>query len=157
MDFGNATMLMAALAGLTQLAKTAWKGTKEQRITVALVVVLSILAVFLLAASVWAHEQVLGGHPLDSLDFGSKLVVALFLSGAASALWEGYSALKNIGSNQPTKLQAAAYDVAASRVITSNPAAATIGEQIRAAASRPMTDDEIAAGAAAAAERASGR
>lgn len=125
MDFQNAAMLVAALAGLTQLAKTAWKGTNEQRITVGIVCGLSLGAVLLLRASVWAHEQVVGGHPLDALNFGSCLVVALFLAGTASALWEGYTTIRSVGSNTPTKLQQQAMDTAARRIIAGPPAQAS--------------------------------
>lgn len=104
MEFGNAALLIATVYGLVELAKAVLPDsvTGNSKLVVGLVFVLSIVAVFLIGGTVWAHEQVLGGHPLDQLGVADKLVVSLFVGGAAAFLHQGVvTTVKNIGENQP--------------------------------------------------------
>lgn len=94
-DFGNAALLIASVLGLVALVKALMD--PASRIAVAIVVLASFLATFVLSGTVWAHEQVIGGQALDKLGTDDKIVVAFFLAGAASGLWEGLRAVKNIG------------------------------------------------------------
>lgn len=103
MDFGNAALLIATVIGLTTQLKTVAYGTWKDRTNVGIVNGASFGAVFLVGATAWAHEQVVGGVDLAHMSVGSKVLVAFFASGAASAGWEVLGALKNIGYNQPTK------------------------------------------------------
>jgi hypothetical protein len=104
MDFANAALLVAAVFGVTELVKALLPQVNvSTRLTVIVALAASIGMVFLVGATVWAHTQVIGGHPLDSLGVGDKFVVALFLAGAQTGLFFGLQAVKNIGENQPQK------------------------------------------------------
>ena len=99
MNFGNALYLTAAVFGIVTLAKVLFK-INDPRIVVGAVVLAALAATFVLSATVWANEQVIGGKALDDLDFWSKITVAGFLAGAETAVFLGLEAVKNIGSNQ---------------------------------------------------------
>jgi hypothetical protein len=100
MDFGNALYLTAAVFGLVTLIKVVLRIT-DQRWVVLITVANALVAVFLLGATVWADEQVIGGETLDQLDFWSKVTAGLFLAGAETGLFLGLESVKNIGNNQP--------------------------------------------------------
>lgn len=123
-DLGNAAMLVAALYGIIQLVKTFVYGTTKDRVTAGIVLGSAVAATFLIGASVWAHEQVVGGQPLDKISVASKIVVAVFLAGIASTLHTTFSTAKEIGQNQPTKIQAQVLDDSAVRLMALNAAAA---------------------------------
>ena len=98
MDFGNALYLTAAVFGIVTLVKALFKIT-DPRVVCGIVIAAAFGAVFLLAETVWADEQVIGGESLDNLGFWSKVAVGLFLAGAQTALFLGIDAVKNIGQN----------------------------------------------------------
>lgn len=103
MDFGNAAILIAATFGFVQLLKAvlpdAW--VSNSKIVVGLVIASSFAAVFLLSATVWASSQVIGEQSLDQLSTWDKILVSLFLAGAACFGDNFLNAIRNIGSNQP--------------------------------------------------------
>jgi hypothetical protein len=103
-DFGNAALLIAAVFGATELVKALVPQVEMSRhLTVLVVTVLAFGAPFLLGATVWAHEQVIGGHALDTLRVWDKIVVGLFLAGASAFGSEVLKAVRNIGENQVEK------------------------------------------------------
>jgi hypothetical protein len=99
MDFGNALYLTAAVFGIVTIAKVVFKVT-DPRAVCGIVILSAYGATFLLAATVWANEQVIGNHNLGDLDFWSKIAVGLFLSGAETAVFLGLDAVKNVGQNR---------------------------------------------------------
>lgn len=101
LDLSSAVVLVGVIVGLVSLTRSAVFGTAKDRLTVGLVLVISIVAVLLVAASDFASEQVVINRPLDSLSFLSQIVVAILLAGGGSALWEGLKAVKNVGENAP--------------------------------------------------------
>jgi len=104
MDFGHAALLIAAAFGAVELIKALAPAVAiSARLTVAVVLATSVAMTFLVATTVWAHEQVIGGHPLDKLGTGDKFVVALFLAGAAAFGDKLLTAVRNIGQNQAQK------------------------------------------------------
>lgn len=101
MDFTNAAILIAAVFGAVELLKSLVPALgSDSRLTVLAVIVISVGVVFLVGGTVWAHEQVIGGHPLDKLGVDDKLVVSLFLAGTAAFGSKVLTAVKNIGQNQ---------------------------------------------------------
>ena len=100
MNFGNALYLTGAAFGTVTLLKTIFR-INNPRITSAVVVGVSLVAPFLISASVWADEQVIGDKVLGDLNFWSLVVVGIFLAGAETAVFLGLDAVKNIGNNQP--------------------------------------------------------
>ena len=103
MDFSNALYLTVAVFGIVTLVKTVGRVT-DQRWVVLITLAASLIAVFLLGATVWADEQVIGGETLDNLGFWSKVTAGLFLAGAETGLFLGLESVKNIGNNQPKPL-----------------------------------------------------
>lgn len=101
MDFANAALLVAMVFGLAAQAKKLIYGTNPERVVIGAVYGVALVSVFLLRQSVWAKEQVVGGHALAGLDVWSCLVIVVFISAVASAGWEALGAVKNIGTNQP--------------------------------------------------------
>jgi hypothetical protein len=99
-DLGNAIVLGLLVAGLVSLVKTLVEGDHKARVTVLACLGVSIVAVFLAAASDFSHEQVLLNTPLDEMNVWSQLIVAVLLAGLASGIWQGFQAVKNIGYNQ---------------------------------------------------------
>lgn len=100
MDFAKAAMLIAAVLGLAALIKALVFGSMRERLIVAIVIASSTAGTFLVGASVWAKEQVVGGQHLDKLGVADKFVVVIFVAGAASAAWETLTTIKNVGQNQ---------------------------------------------------------
>src|SRR5678815_1807122 len=99
LDLGSAVVLGAVVLGLVALARSLIFGTNVDRIVAGVCVVVSVLAVVLVAASDFAHENVVLDRPLDSVNFASQLVIALMLSGFASAGWQALRSVRNIGDN----------------------------------------------------------
>lgn len=118
MDFGNAALLIAAVFGLIELVKTLVRGTGAERITVGIVAGCSLVAVFLVGATVWAKEQVIGGQHLDKLGVADKLVVVIFVAGAAAFGKTALEKVSNLGQNPPSKIQQEAFDAVAAKVLT---------------------------------------
>jgi hypothetical protein len=100
MDFTNAAYLTGAVFGIVTLVKVLFR-VNDQRIVVGITLIAALASVFLMGATVWADEQVIGGQPLSQLDFWSKVVAGLFLAGAETGVFLGLDAVKNIGNNQP--------------------------------------------------------
>lgn len=100
MDFTNALYLTGAVFGIVTLIKVVLQVTNPRWVVV-ITVASSLIAVFLLGATVWADEQVIGGEALDQLDFWSKVAAGLFLAGAETGLFLGLETVKNIGNNYP--------------------------------------------------------
>lgn len=100
MDFGQAALLIGAVYALTEFAKKLVP-TLDARITQVVSLVIAIGAVFLVADSVWAHEQVVGGKALDTLNAGSKVLVGILIGAGANVLHSAFGAVKSIGENQP--------------------------------------------------------
>lgn len=72
--------------------------TIDGRVTQGLVFLAAIGAVFLAASTVWAHQNVIGGQTLDSLNFGSKVVGGILIAPIATVLDRIESAVRNIGA-----------------------------------------------------------
>lgn len=100
-DLTSAVVLGLVLFGLVEAAKNLIWGTNRERVIVASALAVSVITVVLVAASDFAHEQVVLDRSLDSLNFASQLVVALLLAGLAAAAFKGVQAVRNIGENQP--------------------------------------------------------
>jgi uncharacterized membrane protein len=100
-DIGSAVILGLVLMGLIDVARTLVEGPNKSRIQVAVVIVVCAVTVLLVAASDFAHEQVVLNRPLDSLNFASQMVIVVLLIGLASAAWKGIKAVSNIGQNAP--------------------------------------------------------
>lgn len=100
-DFTNAALVIAAVYGLVELAKSVVPKIKtDNRLTTLTVVVSGQAAVWGLATTVWAHTQVIGGQNLDNLNAGSKVAAGLFFAFAAPFLDKGLDAIGNIGENR---------------------------------------------------------
>lgn len=98
-DIGSAVVLGLVLMGLVALAKTLIDGPGRDRIIVLVCFVVAFIAVMLVAASDFAHEQVVLDRTLDSLNFWSQLVIVVLLTGLASAAWQGIKAVSRVGSS----------------------------------------------------------
>lgn len=109
MDFANATVLLVAVFGTIELAKALIPGYQalpaklSKPITVLIAIVVAQAMIFLVSATVWAHEQAIGTHNLDKLNVASKILVGIMLAGAASGVSQFLGAVKNIGQNVPEK------------------------------------------------------
>lgn len=101
-DLSSAVVVGLVLTGLVSLVRTLVQGPNPRRITAGLCFVVSLATIMLVAASDFAHDQMLLNYPLDTLNLASQVVVAILAAGLASAVWEGFSAAKNIGQNQPS-------------------------------------------------------
>jgi hypothetical protein len=101
LDLGQAIVLGLLVVGLIALVKSLVFGpTHRDRLLAVLSLVVSFVAVVLIAASDFAHEQVVLDRPLDSLNFASQMVVVILLAGLASGLWQiGAKAVSKIGSS----------------------------------------------------------
>jgi hypothetical protein len=98
-DIGSAVILGLVAVGLISLLKSLVWGNTYDRLVAVVCVVASVVAVLLVSASDFASEQVVLDRSLESLNFGSQLIVALLLSGLASGTWEAYRSVRNIGEN----------------------------------------------------------
>lgn len=99
MNLTHAALLIATAFGVTELAKSLIPNLSS-RLVVLLTLVVGIGAVFLVGATVWAHQQVVGGHALDQLSVADKFLVGLFVGGGASFTNRVLGAVSNIGENQ---------------------------------------------------------
>jgi len=107
MDLQNAVVLLAVAGGLVELLKGVLPDVwiAKRQVLVLLCIVAGFASTFALRYSVWAHEQVVGGKPLDELAVGSLIVVSLFVATtecAAFLILKGAGgAVANVGENQP--------------------------------------------------------
>lgn len=119
MNVANAALLIAAVLGISSLVKSAVFGTMKDRVVVGCVTGVGLASTFLVGATSWAHEQVIGNVEMAHMSVADKVLVALFAAGAAAAAWETLTAFKNMGQNQLSseaqKLQDAAMQAALSR------------------------------------------
>jgi len=99
-DIGSAVVLGLVLTGLVTMVHTLVVGPGPARVKVLVCLGVAVVVVLLVAASDFAHQQVVLDRSLDTLNFWSQLVVAILLAGLASVAWEGLRAVKNVGSNQ---------------------------------------------------------
>jgi len=100
MDFGNALLVSALLFGFVMWIKRSFpKVEADAKLTILVVIVAAQAAVWLLRYTVWAHEQVIGGHPLDELNFGSIVAAGIFLALGATVVDQGVKMVSNIGQN----------------------------------------------------------
>lgn len=107
MDLSKAALLIAAVYGITEFVKAigpaGWYDHPNQKVnsraTAITAVVVGQVATFLVAASVWAHAQVLNGHPLDKINVPSKVLVGVFVAAAAALGDKVLGAVKNVGQN----------------------------------------------------------
>lgn len=107
MDLTNAALLLAVAGGCIELVKVLLgRAAANPRLLVLIVLVCSFGATFALRYSVWSHEQVVGGKPLDALGVGSLIVVAFVVAFAESAAFlivkGAAGAVANVGANQPS-------------------------------------------------------
>lgn len=84
MDFSKALACAALAFVLTDALKRIVPFKLTASLTQILALVVGIATVFLVGATVWAHQQVIGGHTLDTLNFGSKVVAGLIVGGGAT-------------------------------------------------------------------------
>lgn len=110
MDFGNAALLVAAVLGLVSLVRSFVFGDRQKRLVASIVVGSSAGATFLVGATTWANQQVIGDVAMKAMSVPDKLLVVVFVAGAASAAWETLGAVKNIGAPEPSKAQRKALD-----------------------------------------------
>lgn len=100
-ELGSALVLGLVVVGLISLAKAIVDGPNRTRVIVLICLVISFVTVVLVAASDFAHEQVILKRTLDSMNFASQMIVVVLLTGLAAGIWEGFTTIKNIGHNQP--------------------------------------------------------
>lgn len=86
MDFTKAFACMALAFVLTDAVKRVVPAKLPAFVTQALAFAVGIATIFMVGASVWAHTQVIGGHTLDTLNAGSKIVAGLIIGGGATVL-----------------------------------------------------------------------
>lgn len=99
-DLESALILGLVVLGLVSQVRSVVYGDKSDRISVAACFAVSLVAVLLVAASDFAHEQVVLDRPLDSLNFWSQLVIVVLVAGIASAAWQAYKKVGNVGQNE---------------------------------------------------------
>lgn len=99
MDFGQAALLMVMIFVFMQLVKKCWPAV-DGPVIILLALAAGVGVVYLAGTTVWAHDQVIGGHPLDDLNAGSKVVAGLLLGAGSVGIAEALTAVKNIGQNQ---------------------------------------------------------
>lgn len=96
-NLAGAAILAATLVGLVSLAKTFAFGTQRERVTAGIVLAVSVVAVFLVAASDFAHTQTVLDRPLDQMNVWSQLVVAVLVAGLGAGGWETLKKVADIG------------------------------------------------------------
>lgn len=102
MDFGNAVLLIAVVMAATAFVKRFLPADIDPKWVQLTAIGIAIGTVFLVGATVWAHEQVIGNHALDDLDVGSKALVGLLI-GLGSNFTKTFvvDTVKSVGENQP--------------------------------------------------------
>lgn len=98
-DLGSAVVLGLVIVGLVSLVYSLIYGDKAARVKAVVCLVVAIVAVSLVGASDFGHENVVLDRPLDTLNFASQMIVALLASGVASGVWQiGAKALSRVGA-----------------------------------------------------------
>lgn len=115
MDLANAALLIGAVYGITELVKSLLPEnlSENSRLKVLIAVVVSFGATFLVGATAWAHEQVIGGIDMAHMSVPDKVLVAIFVAGAAALTQRGLKTLSNIGVPMPSATQQEAIDTGA--------------------------------------------
>jgi hypothetical protein len=103
MDLSNALLLVTAVYGLVDLAKAMLPAQVKQYRGVVVLIVLAISfgSVFLVGATSWANEQVIGTVSMDLMSTADKILVSFLVAGAAVAANKVVSAIPSIGENNP--------------------------------------------------------
>lgn len=99
-DLASAAVLGLVLYGLVEAFKSLVWGTTTDRIRVVGAFGLSLLTVMLVAWSDFSHEQVVLNRALDTLNFGSQVVIAILMMGLGVTAFKGVKAVRNIGQNE---------------------------------------------------------
>lgn len=86
MDFTNALVCMALAFVLTDAVKRVIPGKIPAFVLQLLAFAIGVGVIFLVGETVWAHEQVIGKHALDTLDGWSKVTAGLLVGGGATIL-----------------------------------------------------------------------
>lgn len=100
MDLTGAILLAFVVFGAIELFKKVFPEVNLY-VLVVFVFIVSIGLTFLVQASVWANEQVIGGKPLDTLDTASTVLVGFIVGLIAIGINTAKNVVKNIGENQP--------------------------------------------------------
>jgi len=102
MDFGQAALLIAAVFAVTEFVLRLVPNL-DSRLKQLVSFVLAVGVVFLVRETVWAHEQIIGGQALDTLNTESAVLVGLLIGTGANVLHSIIGkggAIQNIGDNQ---------------------------------------------------------
>lgn len=101
MDLTKALVLSGLVFVLVEYAKQTlpdpWLAAKGVLAGAALVI--GIAATFIAAETVWAHQDVVSGKPLDELNFWSKVVTGVFAGAGATFIHKTLQAVRNVGEN----------------------------------------------------------
>ena len=139
MNFANAALLIGAVYGITELLKSmlpdSWE--KNSRVVAGIAVVVSFAATFLVAATTWAQTQVIGDLSLDRMSVADKVLVSVFVAGAAALTNRGVGAVMNIGQNQLSDVQKTALDAGAERLVAAQESASQGGSHAVASPPAP--------------------
>lgn len=101
-NLGSAIVLGLVIMGLVSMVHTLVYGPNSDRVKVGACLGVSFLAVVLVAASDFAHQQIILDRPLDSMNFWSQMVIVFLAAGIASGVWQvGPKAISNIGIPMP--------------------------------------------------------
>lgn len=84
MDFAKAAVCAALAFVLTDAIKRGVPVKLPPFVVQLLAFAVGIGSIFLVGATVWAHTQVIGGHALDTMNFGSKVVAGLIVGGGST-------------------------------------------------------------------------
>lgn len=98
MDFANAALTAALVYAFVNWLKMVFPHA-DPRIIQLLVWASGIGAIFLMGDTVWAHSQVIGGHALDTLNAGSKIVAGILTGTGATVIDRVESTVRNIGQS----------------------------------------------------------
>ena len=101
MDVTNALVLVAVIVAATEFAKRIagqfgieTDGWQTQAVSLGV----AVGAVFLVGETVWAGEQVIGAHGLDTLGVADKVLAGLMLGFGANFADRGVRSIAHIGS-----------------------------------------------------------
>lgn len=99
MDFGQAGLLiLLTFTGVEMLKRII--PTLSSRLTIPLALAIGVGSAFLVRATVWGNENIVGGHALSGLDTSSTLVVGLLVGAGAVGFHSILGSVRNIGQNQ---------------------------------------------------------
>lgn len=116
MDLANAALLIGAVYGITELIEALFGSViNTSARKAALAVGDSFGATFLVGATTWAHSQVIGNVPLDRMSVADKVLVSIFVAGAAALTQRAVKTVSNIGVPMPSAAQREALDTGAAK------------------------------------------